>query len=83
MIMMSDDMDRFRVVKRKYVSVRMPQTAYDNFVNRKKRMENVVMKITNRNLKIPLTRVFEVSSRTPINLEDAELFAIAKKRKGR
>jgi hypothetical protein len=78
---MNNNMDIYRVVKRKYVSVRMPQTAYDNFVSRKKKMESVVMKITNKQMKIPLTRVFEVSSRTPINLDDGELFAIARKRK--
>lgn len=78
---MSDNMDIYRVVKRKYVSVRMPQTAYDNFVSRKKKMENVVMRITNKQMVIPLTRVFEVSSRTPINLDDGELFAIAKKKR--
>ena len=81
--MMNNNMDIYRVVKRKYVSVRMPQTAYDNFLSRKKKMESVVMKITNKQMKIPLTRVFEVSSRTPINLDDGELFAIAKKRRGR
>jgi len=79
--MMSDDMDRYKVVKRKYVSVRMPLTAYDNFVSRKKKMENVVLKITNKKLVIPLTRVFDVSSRTPISLDDAELFSITRKRK--
>lgn len=81
--MMNNNMDIYRVVKRKYVSVRMPQTAYNNFLSRKKKMESVVMKITNKQMKIPLTRVFEVSSRTPINLDDGELFAIAKKRRGR
>lgn len=78
---MNNNMDIYRVVKRKYVSVRMPKVAYDNFLSRKKKMESVVMKITNKQMKIPLTRVFEVSSRTPINLDDGELFAIARKRK--
>jgi hypothetical protein len=78
---MNDNMQIYRGVKKKYVSVRMPQTAYDNFLSRKKKMENVVMKITNKQMKIPLTRVFEVSSRTPINLDDAELFNIARKKK--
>ena len=79
--MMNDNMQIYRVVKRKYVSVRMPKVAYDNFVSRKKKMEGVIMKITNKPMEIPLTRVFEVSSRVPINLDDTELFHIAKKKK--
>jgi len=81
--MNDDNMKIYRVVKKKYVSVRMPVVAYDNFVARKQKMESVLAKLTNKKMGVPLTRVFEVSSRTPINLEDNELFVLTKKRKGR
>ena len=80
---MNDAMKIYRVVKRKYVGVRMPQIAYDNFVARKQKMEAVLTKLTNKKMSVPLTKVFEVSSRTPINLDDDELFVITKKRRGR
>ena len=59
---------------KKYVAVRMPIGAYNNFVKRKIKLENVASKITRRIIRIPLTRVLRISSETPITLPDKDVF---------
>lgn len=79
--MTNDNMEGLKIFRRRYVHVRMPKVAYDNFLAKQQKMEGVLTKLTNRKMSIPMTRVFEVSSKMPITLNDDELFVIAKKRK--
>ena len=64
---------------KKYVAVRMPIGAYNNFVLRKVKMEKIAKKITRRVIRIPLTKVFQVSSEAPINLHDESLIKIVRR----
>ena len=67
---------------RKYKDVRMPLEAYKNFMVKKERMENVIKKITNKlKYKIPLTKVFIITSKTPITIHDENLINLVKKKK--
>lgn len=71
------------VKKRKYVPVRMPVKAYRNYLKRQAKMEQVVKQITNKIVRIPLTKVFEVSSASPINLPDGYVLDLSRKRRKR
>jgi|TARA_Y100000310_G_scaffold3988_1_gene4896 hypothetical protein len=69
------------VKKAKYIAVRMPLSAYNNYKKRKARMELVIGKITRKIVRIPLTKVFEVSSTAPINLPDDYVLKLSKRKK--
>ena len=69
------------VKKAKYIPVRMPVLAYNNYVKRQEKMEKVIKKITQKTTSVPLTKVFLISSEAPINLPDEYLLGITKKRK--
>lgn len=69
------------VKKARYIPVRMPVEAYKNYVQRQARMESVIRKITKKNISIPLTKVFVISSEIPINLPDEYLLGATKKRR--
>ncbi len=72
------------IVKRKYIHVRMPLEAYKNYTKRQARMENVVKQITRKKVvRIPLTKIFEVSATAPINLPDDYVLKLTKKRRKR
>jgi len=64
-----------------YTSVRMPTEAYKDFMKRKEKMREVVRSFGADPRKITLTKVFKISARAPIQLQDEELIAIAKKRR--
>lgn len=66
---------------RKYVPVRMPLEAYKNYLKRQEKMEQVVKRITRKVVRIPLTKVFVVSSENPINLPDEYVLGLSKKRR--
>jgi len=72
---------RVVIKKAKYIPVRMPILAYNNYVKRQEKMENVIKKITQKTTSVPLTKVFLISSEAPINLPDEYLLGITKKRK--
>lgn len=65
----------------KYVAVRMPKEAYDNFVNKKRRMEGAVKKIIRKRVRIPLTKVFIAISENPITLPDDYVIKMVKVKK--
>jgi len=67
------------IKRRKYKAVRMPIEAYNNYVKRQERMEKVIKKITKKQISIPLTKVFMISSETNINLPDDYLIHSVKK----
>lgn len=62
-----------KVIVKKYVPVRMPLEAYKNYVKRQEKIERTIKKITKKTVRIPLTRIFEISSENPINLADKEV----------
>ena len=66
---------------RKYVPVRMPVEAYNNYLERQIKMEQVVKRITRKVVRIPLTKIFMVSSENPINLPDDYVLRLTKRRK--
>ena len=67
------------MAKKKYVAVRMPLEAYNNFCNRKVKMESVAKKITKRVIRIPLTKIFRLSAENPINIHDEELIKVIRR----
>jgi len=66
---------------KKYVAVRMHIEAYKKFCVRKVKLENVASKITKKQIKIPLTKVFTISAENTINLPDDYVIKVAKKLK--
>lgn len=72
-----------KIIKKTYVPVRMPIEAYKNYVKRQAKMENVIKKITKKQIKIPLTKIFLISSENPITLPDELLYHSVKRRKKR
>ena len=69
------------MVKKRYVAVRMPVEAYNQFCDRKRKMETVAKKITKRVIRIPLTKVFKISAENPINIADDNLIKVIRKKR--
>ena len=76
-----------RIIKvkkaKRYVAVRMPVEAYNNFVRRQQKIEKSVQRITNKIVKVPLTKVFMVSSQNEITLPDTHVLGLTKRKKRR
>lgn len=65
----------------KYVAVRMPKKAYEQYVKRKEKLESVATKLVRRPVRIPMTKVFAISAENPIQLPDWDLVGVIKKRR--
>jgi len=68
---------------KKYKSVRFPIEAYNNFSEKKRKMEETARQLLGTNVDIPMTRIVMLASRTPLNLQDTTLVKITKKRRVR
>lgn len=65
----------------KYKSMRIPETAYNNFLIRKVNIENAIKELTGKHINIPLTKVITTVSSVPITISDDYLLDIARKKK--
>lgn len=61
---------------KRYVIMRVPLKAYENFRIKQKNMEQTVKKITQKNISIPLTKVLTVISEKPVFIEDKHLIKL-------
>ncbi len=64
----------------KYVNVRMPLDAYNNWVLKQKKMQLEIKDMTGKDRHIPLTNIFRMASKKPIYMEDRELTGLSKRR---
>ena len=65
----------------KYVNVRFPKEAYDNFKDKKNKMEEVVTQLIGKKLEIPMTKILIAVSKKPITIHDEQLLKLIKKKK--
>ena len=69
------------MVKKQYVQCRIPMEAYNNFKNKKTKMEILIKKITGKNRSIPLTKIITVVSGSNIRLSDGYVLKLSKRNK--
>ena len=63
-------------------SIKITPLAYDNFVKRKIKMEEVARKITGRKkVVVPLSRVISLASEKPLIIDDTNLMNMLKRKK--
>lgn len=66
---------------KKYIAVRMPIKAYQNFMDKKFKMEGVISQVIRRKMNIPLTKVFMAVSENPIEIDDEYMLKLTRRRK--
>ena len=66
---------------KKYVPVRMPLEAYNNIMLKKRKMEGVIKELTRNDIKVPLTTVWTMVSKNPLQLPDEYLIKKVKRKR--
>jgi len=66
---------------RKYVPVRMPIEAYNNIIIKRNKMKSVVTELTGKQINIPLTTVWKMVAKNPLNLPDEYLVKKVKRKR--
>lgn len=66
---------------KKYKNIRVEEEIYNLFSAKRERMQSSFKEITQREAKIPMTKVLLYSAKTPIYLKDEDLVNLFKKEK--
>lgn len=65
---------------KKYILVRMPIEAYNDFKNKKKKMETRVKSWTGKNVSIPMTQVYKTIASNPSEIHENKIIRLVKRR---
>ncbi len=66
---------------KKYKPVRFPLDAYNNFLEKQRKMEQTAQQLLGREIRIPMTKIIRMASKTPITLPDEMLVRMSRRKK--
>ena len=69
-------------MSKNYKPIRFPIEAYNNLLDKQKKMSEEASRLLGKQIKIPFTKIITIMSRNPLFLDDKSLIALIKKRKG-